>query len=113
MALKERTQILSVAVTELKDSQHVGHDQSPLGVVQVALLEGRDGTDPGGAPARRKDDLRQRHCFRPVQRRHDSHRWLQHEEDHQGQRHHQAVGHRRPAQIQVSSILGRFLRLDL
>jgi len=33
--------------TNQKKLCHVGHDQSSSGVVQIALLEGGDGTDPG------------------------------------------------------------------
>ena len=84
-----------------KNIQNVGHDQSTSGVVQIAVLERGNGTDVGRPSARRKNDLRQRDRVRPVQRRHDPDRGVQHEEDHQRQRDHQAVGHWGPAQVQV------------
>ena len=34
----------------LKNGHHVGHDKSPLGVVQIPLLERRDGIDPSRTP---------------------------------------------------------------
>ena len=39
--------MLSATKTKQKKLHHVGHDQPPARVVQVPLLEGGDGTDPG------------------------------------------------------------------
>jgi len=71
-------------------------------MVQVSFLEGGDGVDPGGSPARREDDLCERNRQRFIQRGYDSHGGLQHEENLQGVSHHQTLGHRGTTTLQIN-----------